>query len=457
MAQTSPPEIDPVPTPEIQRGDRATFADRVDAFITWLVNAVTQFGALAANVYANAVDAFNSATSAAEDAETASNAAQSASDSASIAAVSASGLTATSTTSLAIGTGAKAFTVQAGKSFVPGIRATAVNPSNPAQSMSGPVASYAGTLLTLTVDTVGGSGTVANWNLSVTGQRGADGAMGPAGGVAGGSLTGALNLRQSDGSINVTATPDIWAANGNLVALTGTGTITGFTAAPQAGATRTLVNTADGVVLTTGANLIVYGGSRTLVAGDILDVLAEGSTTKFRVTVRRRDGLAMISPAQTVAVLGQATISAPVANIDFLNLFTADYDYYVIVCNNLTPSAGANVLAMRAAKTGAVDAGTNYLSSTVLSTSVSISPSDTSIREFTGVVEVLGANSDRASILKRGIQRRLDISSSLDLTGAYGYQSTGPLSGFRLFWSAGANFTAGTIRVYGIRNVAGVV
>lgn len=71
MAQTPPPGIDPVPTPPIQRGDPATFSDRVDAFIRWLVNAVTQFGAVASNVYNNAVDAFNSATSAANSATSA--------------------------------------------------------------------------------------------------------------------------------------------------------------------------------------------------------------------------------------------------------------------------------------------------------------------------------------------------------------------------------------------------
>jgi hypothetical protein len=64
MAQTPPPAIDPAPAPAPQRGDRATFSDRVDAFVTWLITAVTQFYALGVNVYNNAVDAFNSATTA---------------------------------------------------------------------------------------------------------------------------------------------------------------------------------------------------------------------------------------------------------------------------------------------------------------------------------------------------------------------------------------------------------
>lgn len=61
MAVTPPPTLTPAPTPAPQRGDRATFSVRVDAFITWLTTAVGQFAAVAVNVYNNAVDAYNNA------------------------------------------------------------------------------------------------------------------------------------------------------------------------------------------------------------------------------------------------------------------------------------------------------------------------------------------------------------------------------------------------------------
>ena len=64
MAVQIPPTITPVPTPAIQRNDRATFSNRVDAFVTWLITGVSQFGAVATNVYNNAVDAAASATTA---------------------------------------------------------------------------------------------------------------------------------------------------------------------------------------------------------------------------------------------------------------------------------------------------------------------------------------------------------------------------------------------------------
>ena len=67
MAQTTPPTITGAPAVP-QRGDRATFSGRVDAFITWLSTAVAEFGAVATNVYNNAVDAYNSAVASAASA-----------------------------------------------------------------------------------------------------------------------------------------------------------------------------------------------------------------------------------------------------------------------------------------------------------------------------------------------------------------------------------------------------
>lgn len=76
MANT-PPTIN-TPPDGPQRGDRATFAGRVDAFITWLIAAVVQFAALAENVYDNAVEAFTQATAAASSASAAKVAADAA-------------------------------------------------------------------------------------------------------------------------------------------------------------------------------------------------------------------------------------------------------------------------------------------------------------------------------------------------------------------------------------------
>lgn len=78
----------------------------------------------------------------------------------------------TSTTSLAIGTGSKAFTTQAGLAYQNGARVRASSAANTANWMEG-VATYSGTTLTIDVDKANGSGTLADWNFNVVGQPGA--------------------------------------------------------------------------------------------------------------------------------------------------------------------------------------------------------------------------------------------------------------------------------------------
>lgn len=77
----------------------------------------------------------------------------------------------TSTTSLAIGTGSKSLTlIESGKAYIVGqfvLLASAVSPSN---YMIGQVTSFSGTALVVNVTTTNGSGTLANWTVSVAGQ-----------------------------------------------------------------------------------------------------------------------------------------------------------------------------------------------------------------------------------------------------------------------------------------------
>lgn len=87
----------------------------------------------------------------------------------------------TSTTSLAIGTGSKVFTTQAGLAYTNGARVRASSAANTSNWMEG-VVTYSGTTLTMTSSKTSGSGTFADWNLNVVGEPGA------------GDLTSANNL-----------------------------------------------------------------------------------------------------------------------------------------------------------------------------------------------------------------------------------------------------------------------
>ncbi|CUI03878.1 Glycoprotein gp2 [Janthinobacterium sp. CG23_2] len=93
--------------------------------------------------------------------------------------------------------------------------------------------------------------------------------------------------------VATSAAPDIWSGIGSTKLLTGSVAVTGFTAAPRAGAKRKLI-AATGFYMIQGANLTIKGGSITLAAGDEVDVLAL-TTMTFRATVTRADGTAIIN------------------------------------------------------------------------------------------------------------------------------------------------------------------
>lgn len=105
----------------------------------------------------------------------------------------------TSTTSLAIGTGPKTFTTQTGKTFIAGTFMQAISQANSANYMYGTITSYnAGTgALVLEIITVGGSGTLADWNLFFSGARGGVGAAATA--TSGTTATGGAG---SSASVN---------------------------------------------------------------------------------------------------------------------------------------------------------------------------------------------------------------------------------------------------------------
>ena len=130
------------------RSDATNFNARADAFLSALPTFATEANSLASEVNGYA-------SNAAASAATATNA---------------PGTSATSTTSLAIGTGTKALTVQTGKAFVVGQWVTMTNTATPANWMHGQITAYtSGTgALTVNVTAVGGSGTYAAWTIGLS-------------------------------------------------------------------------------------------------------------------------------------------------------------------------------------------------------------------------------------------------------------------------------------------------
>ncbi|MBC3920358.1 hypothetical protein H8L32_23040 [Undibacterium sp. CY18W] len=177
---TTPPSYTPPPANLPQRGDRTTFSNRVDAFISWLGTGMTDMGALTANAYANALAAFNSATAAstsegnaANSATTANTFKTAAADSATAAAASAAmansavnspTYTDLSTSNLTIAVGTQTLTVASGKNWAPGMSLLLFNSAG--KQMIGRVTSYTGNTLVVNVSSITGSGSYASWYIS---------------------------------------------------------------------------------------------------------------------------------------------------------------------------------------------------------------------------------------------------------------------------------------------------
>lgn len=197
--------------------------------------------------------------------------------------------TATSTTSLAIGTGSKAFTVSnlSDKNFPVGTWVLAVSDANPTVNyMSGQVTANSGTTLTVNMTSTGGSGTLADWTIRMAGPTGATGSAGSNGqGVPTGG-TAAQVLSKIDGTnYNTqwvtlgTAASAATGTSGAAVPLLNTActwsdNMTIAKASATAGITvsRTTTNAADGV-LRAVADKIEIGST----SADNVSLIANGT------------------------------------------------------------------------------------------------------------------------------------------------------------------------------------
>lgn len=131
------PAITPLPTPPSRTDDSATFVARADAFLGALPN------------FQDELDAFGAAIPAE---------------------VAPTNFNGTSTSSVAIGTGTKNFTTQAGLLYFAGQHIIAVSIVAPTEYMVGRVTSYnaATGALVMESTSVSGSGTRASWNIGPT-------------------------------------------------------------------------------------------------------------------------------------------------------------------------------------------------------------------------------------------------------------------------------------------------
>lgn len=200
-----------------------------------------------------------------------------------------SALVATSASSLSISTGAKVFTIEENKQFAAGQFVLAVDAGNPDNFMIGQVSSYTGATLTIDAQATGGSGTVADWDISVSGAQGAKGDPG--------TIPWAIADGTAD-AITATFVPALPAlSDGMLVGVR-------FAAANT---TTTPTFNPDG----TGALTMVRDGGAALVAGDTGGANYE-SLLRYNLANTRWE---MLSPAITrLSMINPAALTGNVFN-----------------------------------------------------------------------------------------------------------------------------------------------
>lgn len=135
----------------------------------------------------------------------------------------------TSASSVTIGTGSKTFTTNltsVNTAFTVGTRVRVAYTINTANYMEGVITSFSGTTMVVNVDSTGGSGTYASWNISVAGIQGSSsitvGTTAISGGASGGLLydnaaaVGELAIGAANTVLTSSGTAPQWSTSINL-------------------------------------------------------------------------------------------------------------------------------------------------------------------------------------------------------------------------------------------------
>jgi hypothetical protein len=179
----------------------------------------------------------------------------------------------TSVSSVAIATGSKTFTTNLSNistAFTVGTRVRVAYVTTPANFMEGVITSFSGTTLEVNVDSIGGSGTYANWTISVAGIQGSNGVT---------SITGTANqviASASTGAVTLSLPQDIAATSSP------TFVGTNFTGIPNAGLTNSAI-TINGTSTSLGGSISVGTVTSVGFTGGVISVAAPTSTPALTV------------------------------------------------------------------------------------------------------------------------------------------------------------------------------
>lgn len=252
---------------------------------------------------------------------------------------------------------------------------------------------------------------------------------------------------------------DIWTTTGNTIDYTGTVTATGFAAAPQAGARRTLI-CAGAAVFTAGANMIIpgvaSGNNYVAVANEKIDVFAI-TTTQFLLAV----------PSKGMQLLDVKTAVAQ-ATVDFTVGINSTYDEFLIIITNMIAATDNTILTIRLSQSasfvsgaasyaysaiGQTDAGAPAnIAASASATFIGLNANTSNAKPLSGEVRFYGIGSAGTQKTIRGDLVYQPSGGTLAISSGAGafIANTTAIDGIRFLMNSG-NITSGNFALYGIR------
>jgi hypothetical protein len=426
---------------------------------------------------------------------------------------------ATSTTSLAIGAGSKTFVTQSGKDLAVGSFLLATSDADPANYLLGQITAYSGTSLTISVSAggVGGSGTLADWTLRASAPSGAAGAAGATGpGYAATSATSnaiasygsktfatqaglaysaGARVRASDALAPSTnwmegvvssysGTSLVFAADKSL----GSGTFTSWTinVAGQPGADGGGAGDVVGPSSATDGRFVLFDGATGKLvkqhsgAPGALAVLNSVGATQIDANAVSNAKLAQMAAhtfkgnstgavadpvdvtfaqMQSALDLGLIFVEKLAANASVTltsSAFSSDYDDFLFVFSNITPttdSVGFNMIV----ESGGSFQSTTYLNANATTASIDISTSNSiSNSSGKGLSGALWLNDVHSTSVNKWLTGRcvyaLTSTNVPTVANSNGYWNGGQGALTRVrFQMTSGNMATGSVKIYGLK------